>query len=102
MKIKRDDKVKVISGNHKGKEGIVKQVLNDKNKVLVEGVNIVKKHVKPNQENQGGGIIEKEAFMDASNVMIVCASCSKTTRISIKRDEEGSRVRLCKSCNKPL
>ena len=102
MKIKRDDKVKVISGNHKGKEGKVLKVLIAKNRVIVEGVNIVKKHQKPNQMNQQGGIIEKEASIDASNVMLICDNCGKAVRSSSNRNEDGSVTRVCVVCNKPV
>ena len=86
MKIRRDDTVKVISGKYKGKVGVVKQVSIEKNKVLVEGVNVVKKHQKPNQMGQGG-IIEKEAFIDASNVMLVDDN-GKTFKVGKKVTED--------------
>ena len=102
MKIIRDDKVKVIAGNNKGKTGKVLKVIVDKNKLIVEGVNLVKKHQKPNQTNQQGGIIEKEAPVSASNVMLVCSSCEKAVRISKRRTEDGKAERICKSCNKAV
>jgi large subunit ribosomal protein L24 len=102
MKIIRDDKVKVIAGNNKGKIGKVMKVIVDKNKVIVEGVNLVKRHQKPNQANQQGGIIEKEAPIHASNVMIVCSNCNKAVRISKKRAEDGTVERICRSCNKAV
>ena len=102
MKIKRDDKVKIIAGNHKGKEGKVLKVLHAKNRVIVEGVNIVKKHQKPNQANQQGGIIEMEASINASNVMLVCENCGKAVRSSSNRNEDGTVTRVCVICNKPV
>jgi len=102
MKIKRDDKVKVIAGNHKGKEGKVVKVLLAKNRVIVEGVNIVKKHQKPNQANQQGGIIEKEASINASNVMLFCENCGKAVRSSSNRNEDGTVTRICVVCSKPV
>jgi len=102
MKIKRNDKVKVIAGNHKGKEGNVLKVLLKKNRVIIEGVNIIKKHQKPNQTNQQGGIIEKEASINASNVMLVCDNCGKAVRSSTNRNEDGIVTRVCKICNKPV
>ena len=102
MKIIRDDKVKVIAGNNKGKTGKVLKVIVDKNKLIVEGINLVKKHQKPNQTNQQGGIIEKEAPISASNVMLVCSNCEKAVRISRKRTEDGKAERICKSCNKAV
>lgn len=102
MKIIRDDKVKIIAGNNKGKTGKVLKVILDKNKLIVEGVNLVKKHQKPNQTNQQGGIIEKEAPINASNVMLVCSNCEKAVRISKRRTEDGKAERICKSCNKAV
>lgn len=102
MKVVKNDKVKIVAGNHKGKEGTVRLVLKDKNKVVVEGVNVVKKHIKPNQYNQNGGIVEKEMPLNVSNVMVVCPSCSKATRLGKKRDEDGSVARYCKACGKSL
>jgi large subunit ribosomal protein L24 len=102
MKIIRDDKVKIIAGNNKGKTGKVLKVLIEKNRVIVEGVNIVKKHQKPNQVNQQGGIIEKEAPVNASNVMLVCSNCNKPVRVSKRRNEDGTVERICRSCNKAV
>jgi len=101
MKVVKNDKVKVIAGNSKGKEGIVIAVKTSKNKILVEGVNMIKKHQKPNQTNQQGGIIEREAYFDASNVMIVCSHCKKAVRTG-KSLVDGKSVRVCRSCKKPL
>lgn len=102
MKIIKDDTVKVIAGNNKGKTGKVLKVLIDSERVIVEGVNIVKKHQKPNQLNQQGGIIEKEAPIHISNVMLVCSHCDKPVRVSKKRNEDGTVERICRSCNKPV
>lgn len=102
MKILRNDKVKVISGNNKGKEGTVIAVDKDNGRLLIEGVNLVKKHLKPNQANQTGGIIEREAFLPVCKVMVICGSCGKATRIGKSRKEDGSVVRICKACKKPL
>ena len=102
MKIIRDDNVKIIAGNNKGKTGKVLKVIVDKNKLIIEGVNLVKKHQKPNQTNQQGGIIEKEAPIHASNVMLVCSNCEKAVRVSVRRTEDGKAERICKSCNKAV
>lgn len=102
MRLKKGDKVQVVAGNDKGKQGKILQVLTKKNRVIVEGVRIVKKHQKPNQVNQQGGIIEKEASIDASNVMIVCDTCKKPVRIGKVRNEDGSVERICKACKKPI
>ncbi len=102
MKIIRGDEVKVIAGNNRGKTGKVLRVINAKNKVVVEGISLVKKHQKPNQANQQGGIIEKEAPIHVSNVMLVCPGCEKAVRISRKRTDDGKAERVCKSCNKAV
>ena len=95
MKIKTGDKVMVISGHYKGTVGEVKKAFPAKNKVIVEGVNIVKKHVKPSQANPDGGIIEGEAAIDASNVMIYDAKAKKAGRVGYKM-VKGEKVRYNK------
>ena len=92
MHVKRGDIVKVISGKDKGKEGKVLKVDSKKGKVLVEGINKVKRHSKPSAQNQTGGIIEKEAPIDISNVMYVHKG--KPTRIGFKVTEDGKKVRV--------
>ena len=94
MKIKKGDTVKVIAGKDKDKEGKVIAVDVKANKVLVEGINMVSKHMKPNQQNQNGGIIEKEAYIDASNVMYLYKG--KATRVGFKM-EGDKKVRFAKS-----
>jgi large subunit ribosomal protein L24 len=96
-RLQRGDTVVVISGKHKGKQGRVKRVLVDDDKVIIEGVNLVKRHTKPNQRNQQGGIIEKEAPMHASKVMPVDPQTNKPTRVKIKTDENGTKTRVAKS-----
>lgn len=97
--VKRGDTVLVISGKDKGKKGEVLKVFPDKNRVIVKGVNIVSKHVRPNMANRQGGIIKQEAPIHASNVMLYCTKCNKPTRIAHKFLEDGSKVRVCKHCN---
>ena len=92
MRIKSGMNVKVIRGNHKGKEGKVLRVINDKNRVIVEGINLIKKHTRPTQDNPKGGIIEKEGSIHVSNVMYL--QNGKPTRIGYKRLEDGSKVRV--------
>ncbi len=91
------DRVRVISGKDKGKEGRVAKVLREDGKVIVEGVNMVKRHEKPNMRNQEGGIIEKEAALFASKVMPIDPSTGKPTRVKIKVEENGKKVRVAKS-----
>ena len=98
MHVKTGDKVVVLSGKDKGKEGVILRAKPAEGKVLVEGVAIVKKHVRPNPQNQQGGIVEQEAFIDASNVMLICPTCGKPTRVGHDFDDEGKKVRVCKKC----
>ena len=97
MKIKKDDKVVVITGKDKGKEGKVMTALPADGKVIVSGVNIVTKHQKARNQQNPGGLIKKEAAIDASNVMLVCKKCGKATRVAMKI-EDGKKVRVCKKC----
>ena len=99
MHVKRGDLVKVIAGKDKGKEGKVITAIPSKNKVIVEGVAMVKKHQKARVQGQESGIIHMEAAIDASNVLRVCPSCGKAARTGIKIMEDGSKVRYCKKCN---
>ena len=99
MHVKRGDTVKVIAGKDKGKEGKVITAIPSKNKVIVEGVAMVKKHQKARMQGQQSGIIEKELPIDASNVMRVCPKCGKPSRVGIKVFEDGSKAKYCKKCN---
>lgn len=101
MKIKKDDRVKVIAGKDKGKIGIIKKADPEKNRVIVEGVSVVKRHFKPKQKGQQGEIIEREAFIDVSNVML-CDENGKTFRIKKERKEDGTVVRVNKTTGKPV
>ncbi|HTY12936.1 MAG TPA: 50S ribosomal protein L24 [Candidatus Omnitrophota bacterium] len=96
LKIKKGDQVMVLSGKEKGKKGKVLKALPDKLKVLVEGINLVKKHQKPSQKFQGG-IIDKPVAISAAKVQVVCPRCGKPTRI---KKEDGRRY--CKKCKEPL
>jgi len=102
IRIKKDDKVKVLTGKDKGKIGKVLKVAKKTNRIVVENVNIVKVHQRPSQENPQGGIVEKPMPMDVSNLMLMCNSCVKPTRIGIKQLEDGKRVRVCKKCNQQI
>lgn len=95
MKIKKGDKVEVITGAYKGTIAQVVKAMPRDNKVIVEGVNIVKKHMKPTQQNQDGGIIEKEAPIHVSNIMAYDAKAKKASRIGFK-EEKGKKVRVYK------
>ena len=101
MNIKKGDTVYVITGKDKGKSGKVSAVYSDKNKVLIENVNIVTKHQKPKSQQDKGGIVKKPAPVDASNVMVVCPVCNKATRIAHK-EIDGKKARICKKCGASL
>ena len=98
MKIKKKDQVLIIAGKDKGKKGEVIESLPIKEKVMVKGINLVKKHVKKSKENPSGGFVEVEAMLSASNVMLFCPKCNKGVRISII-DDNGAKKRVCKKCN---
>jgi len=97
QRLQRGDTVVVISGKYKGKQGRIKKVLVDDDKVIVEGINLVKRHMRPNPRNQQGGIIEKEAPLWASKVMPLDPKTNKPTRVKIKIDENGQKARVAKS-----
>jgi large subunit ribosomal protein L24 len=97
MHIKTKDTVVVLSGKDKGKTGEVKKIFKKTSKVLVENINLVKKSVKPNRENNGG-LIEKENPLNSSKLMIVCNKCNKPTRIKKDILSDGKKVRVCKKC----
>lgn len=98
LHVKRGDVVKVISGKDKGKEGKIISTIPEKNKVIVEGVAVVKKHQKARVQGQESGIIHKEAAIDASNVQRLCPKCNKPARTGIKVLDDGSKVKYCKKC----
>jgi large subunit ribosomal protein L24 len=98
QRIKKDDIVKVIAGNHKGQKGKVLKILKDKNRVIIEKVNMIKKHQKPGKDSMGG-IVETEGSINLSNVMLECPRCQQTSRIGFQILEDGKKVRVCKKCN---
>lgn len=100
--VKRGDKVLILTGKDVGKMGVILKVYTDKNRVVVEGVNIVKKHKKPRSATQPGGIIEQEAAIDASNVMLVCPRCNKATRVAREILANGDKARVCKKCKETI
>ena len=100
IKIKTGDNVKVITGNSKGSEGKVLKIVSEKNRLIVEGVNMVKKHMKPNAQNPQGGIIEKEAFIHVSNVSLLTPS-GETTKVGYRTDE-NKKVRFSKKSNEVI
>ena len=101
MLIKTGDKVRVIAGKDKGKEGNVKQIFAAQNRVIVEGINMVKKHQKPSNANPNGGVIETEAAINASNVMLIDPSTNESTRVGYKF-VDGKKVRVAKKSGKTI
>lgn len=102
LNIKKGDKVLIITGKESGKTGEVLGCFPEENKVVVKGMNIVVKHKKPRSAQDKGGINKQEGKLPVSNVMVVCPSCDKATRVKITLDEKGNRVRACKHCSAVL
>ncbi len=98
MKIKKDDTVLVIAGKNKGTKGKVRTAYPEKDMVMVEGVNMIKKHSKPKPQVKQGGIIEREAPIAVSDVMLVCTKCNKPVRIGYKILQDGRKARVCRAC----
>ncbi len=96
MRIVKNDSVKVLSGKYKGKVSKVLKTFPREDRLIVEGVNVIKRHTRPSQQNQQGGIITKEAPIHVSKVMLICDKCNRPTRVNYKYIEDGSKVRVCK------
>lgn len=101
-KIKKGDTVMVIAGRERGKTGKVLSLNLKDGKLIVEKLNIIKRHTKPSQKNRQGGILEREAPLSISNVMYLCANCNKPVRLGIRILNDGRRVRVCKKCNEVI
>lgn len=102
MHIAKNDIVEVISGNQAGTRGKVLKVFPDKRRIIVEKVNLIKRHTRPTQQNPAGGILEKEAPIHVSNVMLVCQKCGNLTRSAYQRLADGGRERVCKRCEEMI
>lgn len=102
MHVRKNDIVYIVSGKDKDKTGEVLKVNPSKNTVVVSGVNIITKHLKPNRQNMQGGIVKVEAPINASKVMLYCNSCKKSTRIQHKFVDDGTKVRVCKHCGQKI
>ena len=100
MKIKKGDRVQVIAGKDLGKQGEVTRVLRERNRVIIDGINVAKRHQRATKATMQGGIIDKDMPIDVSNVAIVCSSCGPT-RIGY-RVEDGDKIRICRKCGKEL
>lgn len=99
MQIKKNDNVMVLSGKEKGKRGRVIAVYPATNRILIEKLNMIKRHTRPTQQLRQGGIVEKESPISASNVTLVCSKCDKPTTVSRQAQGEGRRARVCRSCS---
>jgi large subunit ribosomal protein L24 len=102
VEIRKNDSVMVIAGRERGKTGKVLRVLPDKDRVIVERVNLVKRHSKPKGPQQPGGIVEKEAAIHASNIMIMCDKCNAPVRVGRKVLADGKKIRICRRCSEAL
>ncbi len=100
--IKKDDKVKVLAGKDNGKIGKVLRVDRKKQRILVEHINVVKRHSRPSAQNRQGGIIEGEAAIHMSNVLVMCNKCMKPVRLKMQRLDDGKKVRVCRACNEQM
>jgi large subunit ribosomal protein L24 len=102
MHVRKNDKVRVIAGNDRGKTGLVLKVFPDQGQIIVEKVNLIKRHTRRSQQLPQGGIIEKEGPIDASNVMLICPKCGEAARTGSAVLADGSRARSCRSCGEML
>lgn len=102
MKIRKGDRVVVLTGKDRGKEGTVTFALPKEGRVVVDGINIVKKHQKPTRATQQGGIIDKEMPIPVANVAILCSACGKRTRVGFRFEPDGTKVRICRKCGGDL
>ncbi|MFU8818464.1 MAG: 50S ribosomal protein L24 [Desulfurivibrio sp.] len=100
--LKVNDRVEVITGRDKGRVGKVIKVDRSRGRAVVEKINMIKRHTKPTQMNQQGGIIDKEAPVAVSNLMLICPKCAQTSRVGRKMLEDGTKVRICKKCKESV
>ena len=99
LSVRKNDEVQVIAGRDRGKRGRVLRVLPEKNRLIVEGVNLIKRHTRPNPaKNIKGGVVQREASLHASNVQLVCPECGASTRVGHKVLDDGRKVRICRKC----
>lgn len=102
MHIRKNDSVMVIAGRERGKTGKVLRILPDKDAAIIERVNLIKRHTRPRGPQQPGGIVEKEASIHASNLMIMCDKCNAPVRIGRKILADGKKIRICRRCSEAL
>ncbi len=100
--LKKEDKVKVLSGKDAGKIGKILRVDRKKERILVENINIIKRHTRPSAQHKQGGIVESEAPISWANAMLMCNKCMKPVRIKMKRLEDGKKIRVCRKCSETI
>ncbi len=100
--IKKNDTVMVMAGKDKGKSGKVMRVIPKKDRAIVEKLNMIKRHMKPSQQNRQGGILEREAPIHVSNLMLICSKCTDPTRVGYRILDDNRKVRFCKKCNEVI
>ena len=99
LHVKKDDQVLVLGGKDRGKTGRVLRILPSRGRVIVENVNVIRRHTRPNpQKNIQGGVVERESPLDISNLMVICRECSKPTRVGYSLLSDGKKVRVCRKC----
>ncbi len=102
LNVKKGDTVRIITGKDRGKEGKVRRTIPETERIVVEKLNLMKKAMRPTQQNPQGGISTMEAPLHASNVMLVCPSCKAATRVGHRINDAGKKVRVCKKCGKDI
>jgi large subunit ribosomal protein L24 len=102
MKIQKGDQVMVLQGKDKGKKAEVVRAIPDRQKLILEGVNVAKRHAKPTRATQQGGVIDKFMPVHISTVALICKSCDRPTRVGYKVENDGEKVRVCKKCGSTL
>src|SRR5687768_10938548 len=102
MKIKKGDRVRVLTGKDRGKEGEVMRAIPEKGKLIVDGVNVAKRHQRATRATTQGGIIDKDMPIPVANVAIVCTSCGKATRVGYRFDPDNNKIRICRKCGGDL
>jgi large subunit ribosomal protein L24 len=102
FKIKKNDTVMIIAGKDKGKKGRIMRIVAKKDGALVEKLNMIKRHLRPGPQSRQGGILEKEAPIHISNLMLVCSKCTDPTRVGYRYLDDGKKVRFCKKCNEVI
>ncbi len=99
LHVRTGDQVKVIAGKERSKTGKVLKIMPEKDRIVVEGLHMIKRAVKPDQKNPQGGFVNKEGTVHISNVMLVCSTCEQPTRVRKRVNDEGAKVRVCASCD---